>query len=412
MPELAEVEFFRRRWWEAGAPETVRRAEVWVGSRVFRGLGKELKGGAEGLEQILMGARMVESGAFGKQMWFVLEGQRDTGTEGQRGGRELRIKKAELRKQTQGMTRKFQISDFKFQRATRGELKMQKAELRKRTQNKGRVFGICDLRLEKAAHAGNAEPGDGWGERIWLGVHLGMTGSMRVEGVDYVAQKHDALVLRMRECALVFNDPRQFGRVRAWVGTGDAGRDGSPSRPRNPLEARRGTVGKGRTPRRGVPTRASVNNQARPPWLRNLPAEILSDEFTPELVRGVLVRHGRAPVKAVLLNQKYFPGVGNWMADEILWRARLAPGRRAGRMATWNCARSLTATIRRVTRDALRVIAGAGGKLPPTLNVYISDSWLFNHRWKDGGICPKTKQPLRREEIGGRTTCWSPAWQV
>ena len=149
----------------------------------------------------------------------------------------------------------------------------------------------------------------------------------------------------------------------------------------------------------------------RPPWLRNLPAEILSAKFTPEFVRRVLTRHLRAPLKAVLLMQKYFPGVGNWMADEILWRAKLPPRLPAGRAGTPKIARTLTATIRRVTRDARRVIAGVDGKLPPDLNVHIPDSWLFNHRWKDGGLCPKTKAPLRREVIGGRTTCWSPTWQ-
>jgi formamidopyrimidine-DNA glycosylase len=113
----------------------------------------------------------------------------------------------------------------------------------------------------------------------------------------------------------------------------------------------------------------------------------------------------------VLLNQKYFPGIGNWMADEILWRAALHPALPAGRAAAPPIAKKLRATIQQVTRDALRVIAGQGEKLPPDLNVHIPDTWLFNHRWEKGGVCPKTKKPLSRAEIGGRTTCWSPARQ-
>ena len=321
--------------------------------------------------------------------------------------------------------REFQISDFKFQMGAGEELRIKKEELRKQASGREREFQgqavvsrqetgadaekkgfeICDLRIERGAQDNDVAKGDAQGNWIWLGVHLGMTGELRVEGADYVARKHDALILRMRECVLVFHDPRQFGRVRAWVEPEGAGRANSAGGSRELMKA-----GRGRTPRRGVPTVAKQNH-GRPPWLRDLPAEILSDEFTPEFVRGVLARHGRAPLKAVLLNQRYFPGVGNWMADEILWRARLAPGLRAGRTATVKIARTLTVTIRRVTRDALRVIAGAGGKLPRDLNVQIPDTWLFNHRWRDGGVCPKTKQPLRREEIGGRTTCWSPAWQ-
>jgi hypothetical protein len=48
----------------------------------------------------------------------------------------------------------------------------------------------------------------------WLGIHLGMTGTLRVEAPDYRAEKHDHLVLYQTERALVFRDSRQFGRIR------------------------------------------------------------------------------------------------------------------------------------------------------------------------------------------------------
>jgi formamidopyrimidine-DNA glycosylase len=285
MPELSEVEFFRRRWWEAAARQTVRQVEINPRSRVFRSFSGDLPGGTATLAKLLTNAKLTDSSTHGKQMWFI-----------------------------------FKTTKAKF---------------------------------------------------LWLGIHLGMTGHLRVEPSDYQAQKHDAIILRLTKPTLVFNDARQFGRVRAWLGS--AGE--------------------------------------RPPWLRSLPAEILSPEFTPEFVRSVCARHARAPLKAVLLNQLYFPGIGNWMADEILWRAALHPALPAGSAATPAIAKKLHATIQQVTRDALRVIAGQGKKLPPDLNVHIPDTWLFNHRWEKGGICPKTKKPLSRAEIGGRTTCWSPARQ-
>ncbi len=309
MPELAEVEFFRRRWWEAGARQTVRAAQVQPRSRVYRQLAREFPGGAAALAKTLAGARLVDSATHGKQMWFVFQ------------------------------------------------------------------------------------PTSARREILWLGLHMGMTGELRVEGPDYRAQKHDALILRLARRTLVFRDPRQFGRVRAWT---------SNERIRRiPLKRER-----------GVPTvRPAGRPGVCPPWLQNLPAEILSGEFTAERVHAVLARHARAPVKAVLLDQRHFPGVGNWMADEILWRAEIHPARPAGRAAAKKIAARLHATIQEVTRDALRVIAGVGGKLPPDLNVHIPDTWLFNHRWRGGGVCPKTKKLLQRAEIGGRTTCWSPARQ-
>ena len=49
--------------------------------------------------------------------------------------------------------------------------------------------------------------------RVWLGLHLGMTGELRLEPPDFTAAKHDHLILRQKKHALVFEDPRLFGRV-------------------------------------------------------------------------------------------------------------------------------------------------------------------------------------------------------
>ena len=101
--------------------------------------------------------------------------------------------------------------------------------------------------------------------------------------------------------------------------------------------------------------------------------------------------------------QERFPGIGNWMADEVLWRAGFHPKAKAGAFGPL-AVRRLRATLREVCRDALRVI-GKDWSDPP-------DSWLFNHRWDKGGRCPRTRGPLSHVTIGGRTTCWSPRRQV
>jgi len=111
------------------------------------------------------------------------------------------------------------------------------------------------------------------------------------------------------------------------------------------------------------------------------------------------------------LMQERFPGIGNWMADEILWRAAIHPAQPAGSLTPAEI-NTLYREIRTVCRNALNAIAGRGDLLPHDLNVGIPDTWLFNHRWRDGGRCPRTKQPLERADIGGRTTCWSPSRQV
>jgi formamidopyrimidine-DNA glycosylase len=207
-----------------------------------------------------------------------------------------------------------------------------------------------------------------FGTGQWLGIHLGMSGALRVESPTYAPQKHDHLVLQTKRHSLVFTDPRMFGKIEY-----HQGRD-------------------------------------TPAWWSRIAPAILSEAFTANAVATFLKRRSRAPIKAVLLMQECFPGIGNWMADEILWRAQIHPRRSAGSLSAAET-RTLWRECRSVCRNALRTIAGSGDYLPPDLNAHIPDSWLFNHRWQNGGCCPKTGNSLNREEIGGRTTCWSPSRQ-
>lgn len=195
-----------------------------------------------------------------------------------------------------------------------------------------------------------------------------MSGELFVQPADYQPQKHDHLVLLTEQHALVFSDPRMFGKIEF------------------------------------------TTSLVAPAWWTKIAPAILSAEFTQSSVADFLHRRARAPIKAVLLMQERFPGIGNWMADEILWRAAIHPRRMAGSLNDSEI-KTLWRESRQVCRLALRTIAGHGGKLPPDLNINIPNSWLFNHRWHDGGRCPRTHTLLIREEIGGRTTCWSPARQ-
>ena len=203
---------------------------------------------------------------------------------------------------------------------------------------------------------------------VWLGIHLGMSGELTVAAPEHAPGKHDHLVLITRRHALVFNDPRMFGSVDFHVGP------------------------------------------EPPAWWSRIAPAILSREFTVAAVTTFLRRRARSPIKAVLLMQERFPGIGNWMADEILWRAAIHPARLAGSLTPAEI-RTLWRECRNVCRQALAAIAGRGDELPADLNAGIPSTWLFQHRWQRGGRCPKTGKPLAHATIGGRTTCWSPARQ-
>jgi formamidopyrimidine-DNA glycosylase len=115
-----------------------------------------------------------------------------------------------------------------------------------------------------------------------------------------------------------------------------------------------------------------------------------------------LDRHRKAPIKAVLLMQRGFPGIGNWMADEILWRAKVLPSKRAGKLNTRERVKIFRAA-KFVVRRSLE-----------TLGRHFSDpprTWLIHQRWENSGVCPRHRTPLRRATIGGRTTAWCPRCQ-
>jgi formamidopyrimidine-DNA glycosylase len=199
-------------------------------------------------------------------------------------------------------------------------------------------------------------------KNAWLGVHLGMTGSLRTEKVSSTpAAKHDHLVLHQAKQNLIFCDPRQFGRILFHVG------------------------------------------EKEPLWWQKLPPGLLEPEFTRAAVETFLHRHRGMPIKAVLLLQDGFPGIGNWMADEILWRAKIPPQTLAGQVGS-DAASVLWKEVRFVCKHSMRII-GEDYSDPPK-------SWLFLHRWEKGGDCPRCGTGLKHATIGGRTTCWCPKCQT
>ena len=223
MPELAEVEYYRRQW-DPGLGARVLAVELHPQKRIFRG------SDVRALKRQLTGAKLLRSTARGKQMLFEFSGPN------------------------------------------------------------------------------------------WLGLHLGMSGAMRIEAREFRPEKHDHLVLRQAKRALVFRDPRLFGRVRFHHG------------------------------------------ELHPEWWPpNLP-QIGDRSFNRAFFESFLQRHRRAPIKGVLLMQAGFPGIGNWMADEILWRAKVAPARRAGDVVHAQRAALLRET-RFVARESIRIIsADFGGR--------------------------------------------------
>jgi formamidopyrimidine-DNA glycosylase len=113
---------------------------------------------------------------------------------------------------------------------------------------------------------------------------------------------------------------------------------------------------------------------------------------------AALVGERAAPIKALLLDQSFSAGVGNWIADEVLYQARIDPRRRAHTLSPAEIAR-LCARLRSVVTTAVRVGADSD-RFPPM--------WLFHTRWSKRLRRPVTMrgERIRYLTVGGRTTAW------
>ena len=107
-------------------------------------------------------------------------------------------------------------------------------------------------------------------------------------------------------------------------------------------------------------------------------------------------------VKSLLLDQRFAAGVGNWIADEVLYQAGIDPRRRA---------RDLDGREVERLRRALRRVVEAAVAVDAESSRYPAD-WLFHRRWgRRAGATTARGEPLEHLEIAGRTTAWVPSAQ-
>lgn len=104
----------------------------------------------------------------------------------------------------------------------------------------------------------------------------------------------------------------------------------------------------------------------------------------------------RAPLKARLMDQSRVAGVGNLLADEILWRAGLDPARPAGGLSPGELA-----TLHGALHEVLSDLMARGGSHTGDLRQAASMD----------GLCPRDGVPLVRRRVGGRTTVSCPQHQ-
>jgi formamidopyrimidine-DNA glycosylase len=222
--------------------------------------------------------------------------------------------------------------------------------------------GIAGMRIASARRRGKYILFD-LDRGVLLVVHLGMTGQLRITESEAPVEKHTHAVMSLDDKRqLRYIDPRRFGRLL--LGT-----------EAELLAARK-------LPRLG-------------------PEPIDPGFAAEELYRRL--RHRRAPLKAVLLDQSAIAGVGNIYADESLHRAGLRPDRLAGSVSKRSARRlheslreSLSTAIenRGSSVDTYRDAWGELGGQQEKLLVY----------GRAGEPCFTCGRPLSMIRIAGRTT--------
>ncbi|HET9672096.1 MAG TPA: DNA-formamidopyrimidine glycosylase family protein [Actinomycetota bacterium] len=141
-------------------------------------------------------------------------------------------------------------------------------------------------------------------------------------------------------------------------------------------------------------------------WLATTPEDV--DDFLghlgpdaldlgrPEFLERLAPKRGR--VKAALLDQTFVAGIGNLLADEILWRARIHPSRPIDGLTDQE-RRTLFRELRSVVRSTVERYPGGFHR-----------GWM-GARGRPAAGCPRCGTELARTVVGGRTTYLCPRCQ-
>ncbi len=125
------------------------------------------------------------------------------------------------------------------------------------------------------------------------------------------------------------------------------------------------------------------------------------DALPPVSEFRVRLASSRGAIKSALLDQGRLAGLGNWMADEILFLAKVSPlrGARTLHDSEWGALRSAVAEVVQIAVDA----GAESEQFPP--------QWLFHGRWDAARDPDALRQGLSFTTVAGRATVFDPRRQ-
>lgn len=108
----------------------------------------------------------------------------------------------------------------------------------------------------------------------------------------------------------------------------------------------------------------------------------------------------KTDIKKIIMDQSVAAGVGNWMADEILYQSKIHPQKKVANM-TEHDIESVFEAMKKVIEVAIEKDAHYRD---------FPEHFLMHFR-KEGETCFHTGAQIKKIKVGGRTTYFSPEWQ-
>ncbi|MEA3249744.1 MAG: DNA-formamidopyrimidine glycosylase [Patescibacteria group bacterium] len=205
-----------------------------------------------------------------------------------------------------------------------------------------------------------------------MAVHLKMTGKLLFVDGPTERNKHSHITFCLSGGkTLIFNDVRKFGWIRL------------------------------------LETDMLKEKLFRP---MKLGPEPFSRGFTVETLTRCLRSHDRAALKPLIMSQRCVVGVGNIYTDEVLWRARVKPDRKAGTLTVKEI-EALHKEIKSVLKDAIK---RRGSSVDDYVDAYGKPgTYGLKHEvyGREGEKCARCGGRIRKIRLGGRGTHFCPKCQ-
>ncbi|MGC1686432.1 MAG: bifunctional DNA-formamidopyrimidine glycosylase/DNA-(apurinic or apyrimidinic site) lyase [Candidatus Acidiferrales bacterium] len=202
--------------------------------------------------------------------------------------------------------------------------------------------------------------------QLYILIHLGMTGQLTVGAASEPIAPHTHIFFTLDDGReLRFRDPRRFGRVQI------------------------------------------VSESRREELLGKLgldPLEATAEQFRDK------VANRRARIKALLMDQHVFRGMGNIYTDESLWRARIHPARLGANLTAAEITK-LRSAVQHVLNEAIRLRGSS-------VSDYVDSEgqngeFQLRHRvyQREGKKCSRCGTKIQRIIVAGRSTHFCPQCQ-